>query len=392
MELVDRVIIIVMDSVGIGELPDAYIYGDEGSNTLGHIYRDIEGFSLPNLERLGVGNIEGTRYIRKSPAPVGCYGRAMEKSKGKDTITGHWEMTGIVLEKPFPTYPDGFPERIIERFENIVGCRVLGNTTASGTVIIEQLGKEHMKTGCPIVYTSADSVFQIAAHEEIISPKKLYGMCKEARNLLTGDHMVARVIARPFVGRPGRFTRTANRRDFSVSPPEKTLLDLAVEQGHVVSAVGKISDIFNNRGISRYVHTRNNSEGIQRTVDYMDDGTKGIIFTNLVDFDMKYGHRNNVEGYASALREFDEGLAVLMEHLADDDLLILTADHGCDPTTVSTDHSREYVPILAYGRHIKKDVDIGTRASFADIGATAAHVLGLKGCKIGKSFINLIIK
>lgn len=390
--MIDRVILLVMDSVGIGELPDAHLYGDSGSNTLGHIYRDLKGFSLPNLERLGIGNIRETQYIKKHSAPVGCYGRAMEMSKGKDTITGHWEMTGIVLERPFPTYPEGFPDDLIKSFERLIDRPVLGNRAASGTAIIQELGSRHVLTGYPIVYTSADSVFQIAAHEEVIPLEQLYNICEEARGLLTGEHRVARVIARPFTGEPGEFVRTANRRDFSVAPPEKTLLDLALEQGHTVSAVGKISDIFNGRGISRYVHTKSNRDGISETKKFINEGTKGIIFTNLVDFDMHYGHRNNVEGYGSALREFDEGLFELMDCLGEKDLLILTADHGCDPTTASTDHSREYVPILAYGKSIKKGWDIGTRESFADIGATVADCLKIEGYKAGSSFLRHIIE
>jgi len=389
--LFDRVIIIVMDSVGIGELPDAHLYGDEGANTLGHIYRDVEGFSLPTLEKLGIGDIQGTRYIGKSSAPIGCFGRAAEKSKGKDTITGHWEITGIILDKPFPTYPNGFPEELIRRFEKLVGRRVLGNKAASGTQIIEELGAAHMETGYPIVYTSADSVFQIAAHEEIVPVEDLYGMCEAAREMLTGEHRVARVIARPFVGKPGEFIRTARRRDYSVEPPAATLLDHAVEQGYSVTAVGKIYDIFAGRGISRHVHTGSNRDGMEKTMDYINENGKGIIFTNLVDFDMKYGHRNNTEGYGAALREFDSWLSGLLDCLKEKDLLIITADHGCDPTTESTDHSREYVPILAYGKMLRRGVDIGTRESFADIGATAAQALGIKGLCVGNSFLDSIV-
>ncbi len=387
----DRVIIIVMDSVGIGELPDAHLYGDEGANTLGHIYRDVEGFSLPTLEKLGIGDIQGTRYIGKSSAPIGCFGRAAEKSKGKDTITGHWEITGIILDMPFPTYPNGFPEELIRRFEKLVGRRVLGNKAASGTQIIEELGAAHMETGYPIVYTSADSVFQIAAHEEIEPGEDLYGMCEAARDLLTGEHRVARVIARPFAGKPGEFIRTAKRRDYSVEPPAATLLDHAVEQGYSVTAVGKIYDIFAGRGISRHVHTGSNRDGMEKTMDYINENGKGIIFTNLVDFDMKYGHRNNTEGYGAALREFDSWLSGLLDCLKEKDLLIITADHGCDPTTESTDHSREYVPILAYGKMLRRGVDIGTRESFADIGATAAQALGIKGLGVGNSFLDSIV-
>ncbi len=389
--MIDRVVIIVMDSVGIGELPDAHLYGDGGSNTLGHIYNSLKGFSLPNLERLGIGNIENNMYIPKHPRPIGCYGRAMEKSNGKDTITGHWEMTGVVLERPFPTYPTGFPEDLIQGFEKLIGRPVMGNKVASGTLIIEELGRQHMQTGYPIVYTSADSVFQIAAHEEVIPVEELYKICETARSFLTGEHRVARVIARPFTGKPGGFSRTHNRKDYSVDPPQKTLLDYAKDQGHIVSAVGKISDIFNGKGISRSVHTKNNSDGIQKTKEFIREDAKGIIFTNLVDFDMQYGHRNNVEGYGTALKELDNGLAGLMECLGEKDLLILTADHGCDPTTDSTDHSREYVPILACGKGIRTGVDIGTRESFADIGATVADALKIEGYKAGKSFLDLIV-
>ncbi len=389
---VDRVIIIIMDSVGIGELPDAYLYGDVGSNTLGHIYRDIKGFSLPNLESFGLGNIEGTEYIKECAKPIGCYGRAAELSKGKDSITGHWEIAGIVLHKPFPTYPRGFPEDIISTFEKLTGYSVLGNKAASGTQIIDELGEEHIRTGRPIVYTSADSVFQIAAHEDIIPLGTLYEICKTARGFLDGEHRVARVIARPFIGKPGAFKRTVNRKDYSVEPPSETLLDYAVLQEYTVVAVGKIYDIFNGRGITSHVPTKNNKEGILRTKEYIKKRSKGIIFTNLVDFDMLYGHRNNVEGYGQALREFDRELVGIMDCLGEKDVLILTADHGCDPTTAGTDHSREYVPILAYGKPLKQGIDIGTRKTFADIGATVAEALGIEGSLSGESFLNKILR
>jgi phosphopentomutase len=389
--MIDRVILLVLDSVGIGQLPDAGEYGDDGSDTLGHIYEQITGFSLPTLEKLGLGNIPGTPSIPAHKKPAGCFGKAAEMSKGKDTTTGHWEMAGIILKTPFPTYPNGFPSEIIREFERLIGRRILGNKAASGTVIIEELGLEHIKTGYPIVYTSADSVFQLAAHEDIIPPAELYQMCLIARELLDGPHRVSRVIARPFAGEPGEFFRTANRRDFSIEPPADTLLDLALAQDLDVIAIGKIEDIFGGRGITKSVHTVSNRDGIDKTIKFIRDYNKGIIFTNLVDFDMKYGHRNDVEGYASALRQADCGLAEILDSLCDNDLIIITADHGCDPTTGSTDHSREYVPVLVYGKSIKSGVSLGIRDSFCDIGATVADLLGINGFKCGVSFKELII-
>jgi phosphopentomutase len=389
--MIDRVVLLVLDSVGIGELPDAWEYGDEGSNTLGHIYEHIPGFSLPTLERLGLGNITGITSIPAHKNPIGCYGKAAELSKGKDTTSGHWEIAGIIVETPFPTYPQGFPAAIINEFERLIGRKTLGNKAASGTAIIEELGEEHIKTGQPIVYTSADSVFQLAAHEEIIPPAELYQMCLKARMLLDGPHRVSRVIARPFVGHPGGFVRTANRRDFSIEPPSDTLLDYAVAKGLEVIAIGKIDDIFQGRGITKAVHTGSNRDGIERTLEFIRGNNKGIIFTNLVDFDMKFGHRNNVEGYATALQQADRGIEVILGSLGEQDIIIITADHGCDPTTESTDHSREYVPILVYGKRIKRGVNLGIRDSFCDIGATVADILCINGLKCGMSFKGLII-
>ncbi|MBA1337073.1 MAG: Phosphopentomutase [Firmicutes bacterium] len=389
--MIGRVILIVMDSVGIGELPDAWEYGDEGSNTLGHIYSSVKGFRLPNMERMGLGNIDGITEIPGCEEPVGCYGKAAEMSKGKDTTTGHWEMMGVILDNPFPTYPKGFPGDLIMEFEKQIGRRVLGNKVASGTAIIEELGEEHMATGFPIVYTSADSVFQIAAHEDVIPLEELYRICETARGLLVGQHRVARVIARPFSGTPGAFGRTSNRKDYSVEPPKKTLLDYAVDQGIEVSAVGKIVDIFSGRGITRSVHTSDNRDGIDKTVRYLETIEKGIVFTNLVDFDMRFGHRNNVEGYAKALVELDDGLTLIMDRMGDGDILIITADHGCDPTTESTDHSREFVPILVYGKKAKRGNNLGIRKSFSDIGATVADVLGIKNYSQGVSFKEIIL-
>ncbi|NLX64612.1 MAG: phosphopentomutase [Clostridiaceae bacterium] len=385
-----RAIIIVLDSLGIGELPDAGAYGDSGSNTLGHIVAAMKNqpwFKLENLKNLGLGHIEGVDYIEKTEYPMGSMGRLGELSKGKDTTTGHWEIAGIILDSPFPTYPDGFPDEVISAFEKAIDRKCIGNYPASGTVIIEELGKEHMKTGYPIVYTSADSVFQIAAHEDIIPIQQLYEMCEKARNILTGKHAVGRVIARPFVGQPGSFKRTKNRRDFSLKPIRKTVLDFAKEQGLQVRAVGKIEDIFAGQGITHAVHIRGNTEGIDRTIEWIKDDFPGILFTNLVDFDMLYGHRNDVEGYARAIEDFDRRLPEITGAMKDDDILIITADHGCDPTTESTDHSREYVPLLIYGKPIKKGVNLYTRDSFSDIAATVAEYLGIKAEIEGKSFL-----
>ncbi len=381
-----RVIIIVMDSVGIGALPDASLYGDEGSNTLGNIASQVENFSLPNLQKMGLGNIIPLARIPPSENPSAAYGSMAERSPGKDTTTGHWEMMGIILDKPFPTYPNGFPEEVIRAFERRIGGKVLGNKPASGTVIIEELGAEHIETGRPIVYTSADSVFQVAAHESVIPVEKLYWMCEQARDIMRGEHAVGRIIARPFIGEKGSFQRTAGRKDYSLPPPRRTVLNFAAEAGYEVAGVGKIEDIFSGSGLTKSVHIKNNHDGIEKTIKFMEEIDKGIIFTNLVDFDMLYGHRNNVLGYASALEEFDHDLVEVLRIRRDDDLLILTADHGNDPTTPSTDHSREYVPLLVYGAHIKGGVDLGIRETFADLGATVAEILNLNYPGPGTSF------
>lgn len=381
-----RVIIVVMDSVGMGELPDADIYGDRGSNTLGNIADSIGGFTLPNLEKLGLGNIDGMKGFEKSASPLGSYGRMTEKSPGKDTTTGHWEMAGIVLEKPFPVFPHGFPEEVIRRFETAIGTKTLGNFAASGTEIIKQLGHQHVMTEYPIVYTSADSVFQIAAHEDVIPIDGLYEMCKIARGILQGEYAVGRVIARPFTGNDGSFARTDRRHDFSLKPIKATILDGISEKGLKVKAVGKIEDIFCGSGITDSVHIHGNLDGVDKTIDYIKEDFEGLIFTNLVDFDMLYGHRNNVEGYAKALTDFDKRLPELMGAMKDDDILLVTADHGCDPTTPSTDHSREYVPLLLYGKKVKQGVNLGTRASFADIAQTLSEMFGIGSNYSGKSF------
>ncbi len=390
-----RAIIVILDSLGIGELPDAPEYGDEGSNTLGNITRQMKNepwFSLKNLEELGIGYIDGIDYLNRPTSITGAVGRMAERSKGKDTTTGHWEIAGIILNRPFPTYPDGFPPEIINEFERAVGRKSIGNYPASGTVIIEELGKEHMETGYPIVYTSADSVFQIAAHEEIIPIEELYDMCEKAREILKGEHGVGRVIARPFIGEPGSFKRTERRRDFSLKPVKKTVLDYAKEQGYQVRAVGKIEDIFAGSGITHAVHTQNNMDGVDKTLKWMKEDFSGILFTNLVDFDMLYGHRNDTKAYAKGLVEFDGRLPEIIENLKDEDILFITADHGCDPTTESTDHSREYTPLIMYGKNIKEGTNIHTRETFSDIAATIAEYLGIEAQIEGTSFLSEILK
>ena len=386
-----RVIIVVLDSVGIGELPDASKYGDTGSNTLGNIAAAVEGFSLPNLEMLGLGCIDGTRGYASVKSPIGCFGRMAERSAGKDTTTGHWEIAGITLEKPFPLYPDGFPEDIVSRFEAAIGTKTLGNYPASGTEIIKQLGQQHVVTGYPIIYTSADSVFQIAAHEEVIPIEKLYDICRKARSILTGRDAVGRVIARPFTGIEGNFTRTDRRRDFSLKPFGKTILDYIKGKGLEVKAVGKIEDIFAGQGITDAVHIHNNMDGVNKTLDYIRQQFAGLIFTNMVEFDMNFGHRNNVIGYADALSQFDKRVPELLNALDDNDIFIITADHGCDPTTESTDHSREYVPLLVYGKKLKQGVNLGTRKTFADLAQTLAEVFDTEGSFNANSFYREII-
>lgn len=386
-----RIVIIVLDSAGIGEMPDAAKYGDTGSNTLGNIAAALPDFNLPNLVKLGLGNIDGSKGFPKYAEAEGCFGKMAEKSPGKDTTTGHWEMAGIILERPFPTYPDGFPKEIITRFEKSINTKTLGNIAMSGTEIIKQLGEQHILTGYPIVYTSADSVFQIAAHENIISIEKLYGICTIAREILQGEHAVGRVIARPFAGEAGAFYRTERRHDFSLKPVRKTVLDYAKEAGYSVTGVGKIIDIFAGEGITESVRIHNNSDGINHTIDYLKKNKSGIIFTNLVDFDMLYGHRNNIKGYADALMDFDSRLPEIIMALEEHDILIITADHGCDPTTSSTDHSREYVPLITFGKSLKRNVNLGTRETFSDIAAVIAEYLSLKKSDEGTSFLKSIL-
>ncbi|WP_333861675.1 phosphopentomutase [Clostridium sp.] len=388
----ERVILIVFDSVGVGELPDAEEYGDAGSNTLGNISKALGGLEIPGLYKLGIGNIQGVENLKRCEKPIGNFGKCAELSKGKDTVTGHWEIAGIVLETPLKTYPEGFPEDIIEEFQGKIGRKVLGNKVASGTEIINELGKEHVNTGYPIVYTSADSVFQVAAHEEVIPLKELYKMCSIARKMLLADRTVGRVIARPFINENGKYVRTSNRKDFALDPPKKTMLDYIKESGLNVMAVGKIEDIYNKRGITEAVHIKNNMDGIDKTLEYMKKNKPGLIFTNLVDFDMLYGHRNDVEGYAGAIIEADKRISEIISYMNEGDVLIITADHGCDPTTKSTDHSREYIPVLAYGKNLKSGVDIGIRKSYSDIGKTVLELLNVKNDLYGSSFKELIMK
>jgi phosphopentomutase len=367
-----RIIWIVLDSVGIGAMPDAADYGDAGSDTLGNIAR-ARVLQLPNLCRLGLANIKPLTGLLPAPNPAGAFGRCALASPGKDTTTGHWEMAGIHLEKPFPLYPSGFPPEIMDDFERRIGRSALGNKAASGTEILKELGAEHMRTGSPIVYTSADSVFQIAAHEEVIPLWELYKICETARAILRRPHEVGRVIARPFTGAPGSFTRTSNRKDYAVPPPKGMLLDRLDQRDIEVYSVGKIFDVFLGRGIRDHVKTKDNADGMAKTLEAMDNVENGLIFVNLVDFDQQYGHRNDVEGYAMALEQFDSWLPAFERKLGDGDLSILTADHGCDPTTPSTDHSREYVPLLVHGPNSRAGVDLGLRATLADIGQTVAE-------------------
>jgi phosphopentomutase len=388
----NRSIIIVMDSVGAGEAPDAKEYGDVGSDTLGNIAKAVGGLNLPNFAAMGLGNLHSIMGVPPSENPSSLFGRIQEASKGKDTTTGHWEIAGLVTNKPFPTYPDGFPPEIMKPFEEKINKKTLANKAASGTVIIEELGEEHIKTGYPIVYTSADSVFQIAAHEEIIPVPELYEICEIARSLLVGEHMVSRVIARPFAGEPGHFTRTSNRHDFSISPPEKTLLDHLKDDGYDVIGVGKIKDIFNGKGVTDSYKIKDNIDGLKIVKKLLAEPSRGLIFANLVDFDMKYGHRNDVEGYARALVEMDAHMPDILGALKDDDILFITADHGCDPTTPSTDHSREFVPLLAFSPSIKGGVNLGIRNGFCDVAKTIDDIFKLNKVRCGVSFMDSFIQ
>jgi len=382
-----RAIVVVLDSVGVGELPDAAEYGDQGSNTLGNIARRVP-LQIPTLRSLGLSRVVEVPGGEPVIAPAAAFGRMAEHSPGKDSVTGHWELMGLAVEHAFPVFPHGFPEETIREFERRIGRKTLGNTVASGTVIIEELGPEHVRTGCPIVYTSADSVFQIAAHEDVIPVPELYRQCEIAYDMLVKGIGLGRIIARPFVGTPGAFRRTSNRHDFAIPPAGETLLDLLKASGIPVHAIGKIEDLFAGQGVTRSVHTASDDEGMDQVERALADTPRGLIFVNLVDFDTVYGHRNNVEGYALNLERFDARLSELLPRLQPDDLLILTADHGNDPTTASTDHSREYVPVVAYGPHVRAGVNLGTRPTFADLGQTLAAVFGVGPLAHGTSFLN----
>jgi phosphopentomutase len=386
-----RVILIVLDSVGCGDAPDAADYGDAGTNTLGNISRAVGGLHLPHLGSLGLGNTTDILGVPPTSQAQGACGRLTEVSAGKDTTTGHWELGGIILDNPFPVYPNGFPEEFMSEYEARIGRGTIGNYPASGTEILKELGEEHVRTGKPIVYTSADSVFQVAAHEEVIPVDVLYRLCQIAREMLTGEHAVGRVIARPFIGEVGNFVRTERRKDFSLVPPADTILDVVKRSGLNVMGVGKIEDIFAHRGLTHSEHTGNNMAGVEAILEFMRTGQGGLIFANLVDFDMLYGHRNDPEGYARALEAFDARLPEILEQMKSDDVLFITADHGNDPTTPGTDHSRERVPLLVAGARVAAGTDFGTRSSFADLAATIAEILGVEWHGQGGAFAKQII-
>jgi phosphopentomutase len=387
MSKINRVIIIVLDSVGAGWLPDAKDFGDEGANTLGHVSEYAGGLNLPHLQKLGLGNILPVKGVPPAPAPEASFGIMMEMSKGKDTIAGHWEMVGLIVEKAFPTFPHGFSDKILQEFYKATGVNgALGNKAASGTEIIAELGEEHVRTGYPIVYTSADSVFQIAAHETIIPIPRLYEICEKTRKVCD-KYQIGRVIARPFIGEKGNFTRTSNRKDFPIFPFGDTALDALKKNGLPVTGIGKIEDIYAGKGITRAIHTKNNTHGMECLMNELSVTKKGLIFVNLVDFDMLFGHRNDAAGYGKALEEFDRGLEDLLPRLNKDDMLIITADHGCDPTYPGTDHTREHVPILVYSKNLEPH-PLGIRKTFSDIGATVLELFGIPHSFPGISLIS----
>ncbi len=385
-----RVFLIVLDSCGAGAMPDAASFGDAGAHTL-RSCATSDKLHIPNMINAGLGNVEGLEFLGRTDAPTGAYGRMAEASMGKDTTIGHWEIAGIVSNDPLPTYPEGFPEEVLQPFREATGRDILANAPWSGTAVIEKYGDEHVRTGDLIVYTSADSVFQIAAHEEVVPPQQLYEYCRIARKILQGKHGVGRVIARPFVGTTGNYTRTANRHDFSLEPPKQTLVDAVKAAGKDSIGIGKIHDIFAGRGLTEFTYTKGNTDGMEKTLAYADKDFSGLCFLNLVDYDMLYGHRRDAEGYAKALSEFDRWLGIFMEKMGQDDLVMITADHGCDPNyTATTDHTREYVPLLVLGKDVKP-VSLGTRKSFADIAATVAEMLEVELDTPGKSFAKEIL-
>lgn len=386
-----RIFLIVLDSYGIGALPDAADFGDEGSNTLKTITAS-KAYDTPNMKKLGLFNIDGVDWMKKEESPAGAYGRMKERSRGKDTTIGHWEIAGVVSPKPLPVYPNGFPEEILEKFREATGREVLCNLPYSGTDVIRDYGEEHMKTGALIVYTSADSVFQIAAHEEIVPVEELYRYCEIAREILCGEHGVGRVIARPFIGEAPNFQRTANRHDFSLLPPRDTMLDAILEAGYDTYGIGKIYDIFAGKGIAHTQRIQNNVDGMEKTLEMQEKDFKGLCFVNLVDFDMMYGHRNDIEGYANAATVFDRQLKTFLERMRPEDILMITADHGCDPGFRGTDHSREHTPLLICGEDLKENVNLGTRETFADIAATVLDLLHVENNTDGTSMKELIIK
>jgi len=390
-----KFILIILDSVGIGELPDADMYGDKGTNTIANIAREVSGLRLPYLESLGLGNITDIEGVDRVDVASGCYGKMAEASKGKDSTTGHWEIAGIVTQHAFPLYPQGFPQTLLDTFLRVTECKgYLGNKPASGTEIIKELGDDHVRTGFPIVYTSGDSVFQIAAHQDVIPLDRLYEICQKTRQqVVVGEHRVGRVIARPFVGTSGAYTRTPSRRDYAVEPASRTVLDLLVEHGVQTTGIGKIDDLFCGRGLREKIHTTSNAEGIQEIIKIGRTMASGFLIANLVDFDMLFGHRQDIKGYARALEEFDAKLPEIQSCVGEGDVLLLTADHGNDPTDQSTDHTREYVPVLSYSPSGKKNINLGVRSSFADVGKTVADFFGISNARTlaGRSFLADII-
>lgn len=391
MKQFKRINLIVLDSVGIGELPDAEKYGDSGSNTIANIAKKMNGLKMPNMEKMGLGNITPLVGIKEVSSPIASFGKMNELSVGKDTMTGHWEIMGIKTEIPFNTFPEGFPRELLDKFEEMIGRKTIGNKPASGTEILDELGEEHMNTGAVIVYTSADSVFQVAAHEEIVPLEELYKICEIARELTLDErYAVGRVIARPFTGKPGNFQRTPHRRDYSVKPPAKTVMNSLMEKGFDSISIGKISDIYSNEGVTKSVKSKTNMDGVDKIIEQLNSDFNGLLFANLVDFDMNFGHRRDPIGYGKALEEFDTRLPEILEALREDDLLIITADHGNDPTQPGTDHTREYIPLIVYSKALEQNIDLKIRSSFADIGATIADNFDVEMPKIGESFLELL--